>query len=293
MSSDSDSIKVFDFYSTTPGAHLVVLAQIHGNEPCGEFAMKKVIAEIESRRIKLDSGRVTFIPQCNPLSVSKKKRFIDANLNRVFTAHRKPCNYEERIANTLVRIIGKPTLMLDLHSYPSEDKNAVPFALKEFSNAFSDKLMRRLPIRFLLSGWQDLQIKYHRPKVFSTIAQTTKLGVPGIGLECGEHSAQHSKQTAYEAIRMSMDALKISNYSKHAPQKQRTINLHFDKLYLYPQEGGAFSRKWKDFAKVKKGDIIAKTKGRENIVSPMEGRIILPNYNAQPGEEWFYISREI
>jgi|GEM_PF-1445861 len=284
------SLKIVEFRSLTPGSHLVIFGQIHGDEPNGRRAINRVINEIETGQISQTAGRLTFVPCCNPQAALDNKRFVEKNLNRVFTIHPTPVAYEEHLANCLLKIQGKPTLFLDLHSYPTEQDDAPAFAIEEFSNNLSNSVVAKLPIKYCLKNWQKLKQKHGRPKVFSTLAHTTRFHVPGIGLECGKHNSRTADNVAYEAIRRAMSELNIAPYRNYSLKTKRPLELFFKDLFIYPSHGGTFVKKWSDFTSVKRGEVIARTSSGVEIKSARDGYIILPDFHAKCGEEWFYVA---
>ena len=105
---------------------LLVLGAVHGNETCGSKAIKDIIDDINSDKIKLKQGSVTFIEKSNPKAYEENKRYHETNLNRVIKKMENPILYEEKLGNILTAHIDECEYMLDLHSMP---ENGTPFAL--------------------------------------------------------------------------------------------------------------------------------------------------------------------
>ena len=91
--------KKYSFEATKIGKHILILGAVHGNEVAGTIAQHKLIELLESDKIKLKSGKITFIPTVNVEAQKIDARFVDVNLNRVVCHHSNPSNNEERIRN--------------------------------------------------------------------------------------------------------------------------------------------------------------------------------------------------
>src|SRR5690606_21143456 len=89
------------FTGLAPGAQLIILGAVHGNETCGTQAIRRVIAEIESGQLGIVAGTVTFVPVTNPLAYARHQRMGDRNLNRNLVPTDAPVEFEDRIANWL------------------------------------------------------------------------------------------------------------------------------------------------------------------------------------------------
>jgi uncharacterized protein len=79
------------------------------------------------------------VPIANPSAFNLKKRYVDVNLNRVFKHHENPKNYEEILANELVKLVDENDILLDLHSTHSDDEPFVFLDYKDEKNTFLAK----------------------------------------------------------------------------------------------------------------------------------------------------------
>jgi predicted deacylase len=114
------------FTGLAPGARLIVLGAVHGNETCGTQAIRRVIAEIESGQCGIVEGTVTFVPVTNPLAYARHQRMGDRNLNRNLVPTDAPAEFEDRIANWLCPLLAQHDALLDLHSFHTPGE---PFAM--------------------------------------------------------------------------------------------------------------------------------------------------------------------
>ena len=284
-------MRAVEYRAFTPGRHLVVLARIHGNEGCGADGTERIMREIDSGELTLSGGRLTLVPCCNPSAKNLNQRFIDKNLNRVFRHSRSPKSYEEHLANNLIAMIGKPDFLLDLHSFHTSGKRPVTFAVRAGRDQLTGHVKARLPVDFCLNGWREVQSAFGRPESFSTIDHAQEIGVPAIGVECGQHEAASSKRVAYGCIREVMAELGICDLGPTKRRNKIPSDVVFK--YLRPYEKGAtFSKVWREFDPVKKGAVIGRLASGEPVLAPVAGRMLFPHPNAVPGEEWFYIAEE-
>src|SRR5688572_18686183 len=73
-----------EFIGDASGATLIVVGSLHGNEPGGATALRKVSREMENLREKL-RGRV-YLLAGNTRALTRGVRFVDADLNRHWTS---------------------------------------------------------------------------------------------------------------------------------------------------------------------------------------------------------------
>ena len=117
---NTDTPGVWHFDSGVPGRALMVSALVHGNELCGAWALKDLLAcGLRPRR-----GSLT-LAFCNldafdrfDLAHHDASRFVDEDLNRVWTTQRldEPTSCERRRAAALRPWVARADWLLDLHS---------------------------------------------------------------------------------------------------------------------------------------------------------------------------------
>lgn len=108
-------VEVID--SGLPGPTVVIVAGIHGNEPAGVEAAKRIAGW------KIARGRLVVIPEANPKALKARKRLIpgagsdEADLNRNFPVVGKECHPVGETAAELWSIIRResPDWVIDLH----------------------------------------------------------------------------------------------------------------------------------------------------------------------------------
>lgn len=305
------------FSGIKSGLNLVVLGAVHGNEICGTQAIEKIINELNIKKKVITSGSVTFIPITNPLAYYKKQRMGDRNLNRNLNPSLNPKYFEDYVANWLCPLLSEHNVLLDLHSFHSPGS---PFALIGPTNNIGqlepfkfakqeEELALKLGVNVFVDGWLDTYARgvEHRCANKNNYPKNSQLqnldvhygmgttefirskGGYGITLECGQHNDLSAPEVAYQAIINSlvhlglMDGSLPKNMSNY--QCLRIIEV-IDKLH----EGDYFSQEWKSFDHVKAGQVIGTRHNGEKVFTKGDVKIMFPNTQALPGNEWFYLA---
>ena len=214
-------LRVHQFLALQPGPRLIVLGAVHGNETCGSRAIERLMAELDSGRLRLQCGQVTFVPVTNPLAHQQGQRMGHRNLNRCLRLNESPQDFEDHVANALIPLLARHDVLLDLHSFHTAGE---PFAmigppnntgaLEPFAQSDQERaLAMRLGPRRLVEGWLEVyahgvqQRLARRPSSPSdpaygigTTEAMRQLGGYAITLECGQHDDPDAPQVAYRAI---------------------------------------------------------------------------------------------
>lgn len=100
------------YEGSEPGPTVLIEAGIHGNEPAGTWALDRL-----RYRLQITRGRVLLFPRMNKRPLAKKRRFIDADLNKQFPGDSRSKVYEKRLAAAIYDMVGreKPDLVITLH----------------------------------------------------------------------------------------------------------------------------------------------------------------------------------
>ena len=317
MASQAFTFHSLSFTGLHPGAKLIVLGAVHGNETCGTQAIQRVVAEIQGGGIPIHTGSVTFVPITNPLAYAQQQRMGDRNLNRNLYPKTPPADYEDHIANWLCPLLAQHEILLDLHSFHTAGEPFVmlgpqnnigplePFALAEQEEA----LALRLGVRRLVDGWLDTYAAGVQRRVSQNPLEAEARGLNidpryGVGtteymrsvggcaltLECGQHADPAAPEVAYRAILNTLAHLGL------IAQPVPPVVANPEALRLYQvidksHADDAFSRPWASFDRVASGELIGTRQDGNPVVAECEGFIVFPNPQAQPGQEWFYLAR--
>jgi predicted deacylase len=301
--------------SPQPGARLVVLGAVHGDETCGTRAIERVVAELDAKTLTLVKGRVTFVPVTNPLAYAEKRRAGDRNLNRKLQPTPDPREYEDHVANWLCPLLAEHEVLLDLHSFRAP---GVPFVfigprdnsgpLEPFARAACEEaLALRLGVGRVVDGWlatyaagtarrrelaayPDAVLDLDPAYGIGTTEYMRSVGGSAVTLECGQHEDPRAPDVAYTAIVNTLAHLGLIDAADPAPAP-RIESLSLCEVVDRTSGGDAFVKPWRSFDAVGAGERIGTRGDGTPVVAPFDGVVVFPNADAQVGQEWFYLAR--
>lgn len=322
------AFKSINYTGPKQGVRLIVTGAVHGNETCGTKAILRVIDDIESQRLSIVAGSVTFVPITNPLAYARGERVGDRNLNRNLYPVKAPRDFEDYIANWLCPLLAQHEVLLDLHSTRAQNP---PFAMLGPENNAGDlqpfvhyekerALAKVLGVKRFVDGWLatyargvDRRVAYAAgtgkqlnplntdPHYgVGTTEYMRSVGGYSITLECGSHDDPASPDVAYRAILNTLAHLRLTDAS--TPLGASTENsapvAEFEALQMYEvhdknHADDRFVRTWASFDPLKKGDLIGIRHDGVNVVADADGCILFPDAKAEPGNEWFYVAKTL
>jgi predicted deacylase len=304
--------QLVSFTGLAPGVRLIVLGAVHGNEICGTQAIRRVISEIESGRLGIIAGSVTFVPVTNPLAYARQQRMGDRNLNRNLVPTESPAEFEDRIANWLCPLLAQHDALLDLHSFHTAGEPFVmlgpennggtlePFAREAEETA----LALSLGVHRFVDGWLDTYAagvarrlaagaSTREADVHYGVGTTEYMRAQGgiaLTLECGQHDDPAAPEVAWRAIHNALAHLGLCDAPAPAPVTD-TEALRLYQVIDRVHAGDAFARDWASFDRVCAGEVIGMRHDSTLVRADSDGYIVFPNPNALPGQEWFYLAR--
>ena len=301
-----------------PGPRLIISGAVHGNETCGAEAIRRALHDIDSGRVRIVAGHVTFVPVTNPLAFAKGERAGDRNLNRNLGPNPNPRDFEDHIANWLCPLLSQHEALLDLHSTRAKNQAFAMLgpennsgSLQPFTHFAKERaLAQHLGVNRFVDGWLETYAvgverrlaraagTGHTPNALNTdprygIGTTEYMRAVGgyaITLECGQHEDPESPEVGYRAILNTLAFLGISDGPKPAPAKDFEM-LHMYEVHDRWHADDAFSRAWVSFDPLKKGDLIGTRFDGTKVFAENDGYIMFPDAKAEPGNEWFYLAR--
>ena len=300
------------FTGLAPGARLIVLGAVHGNETCGTQAIRRVIAEIESGRLGIVAGSVSFVPVSNPLAYARHQRMGDRNLNRNLVPTESPAEFEDRIANWLCPLLARHDALLDLHSFHTAGEPFVMLgpednsgSLEPFARAAEETaLALALGVRRFVEGWLDTYAagvarrlaagaSSREADVHYGVGTTEYMRAQGgiaLTLECGQHDDPAAPEVAWRAIHNALAHLELSD-APAPPPVQQTEALRLYQVIDRAHAGDTFARGWSSFDHVHPGEVIGTRHDGTQVRADSEGYVVFPNPDALPGQEWFYLAK--
>jgi len=271
------------YTSQNPWPHLLIFWAIHGDEPCGTIAIQKLIQELESWKTKLNAWSLTLLPICNPRAYDTNKRYVEKNLNRVFTKHKNPTSYEQQLANELTVYVDQCDILLDIHSAGA---SWPPNVFQDYLTTENEILAKATGIELIIQ-WRPEVYAAQENISYDTIWYAHNKGKKWVLVECGQHLDKNAPNTAYTAIRNIMHHLDICIYDKHH-KRWTSTSIHMKQLIQKTKEG-TLTQERSHGQEVKQWEIIAIYIDREEIKAPYSWYIVLPNNKAKIWDERFYI----
>ena len=290
-----------EFEGPSDGPSLIIFGGIHGNEPSGVRALKRVASELKKKQIRVN-GRIVFLAG-NTRALNRDVRFLDTDLNRHWTEEKIARNRVDGFGGTvedkeqaeLLVIIDRvldsarnEVFALDLHSTSSE---STPFAMVGDTirnRTFAEKF----PVTFLLGIEEQLD---------GTILEyLNELGVVTLGFEAGQHTTgeadRNQEALIWAALRNSglvpPDAVeeKYFDYLKKAMGRQQIIEIRH-RHAIASGDGFSMQPGYRNFQPIRKGETLAQDQ-RGPITAAEGGMILMPLYQDQ-GNDGFFLGREV
>lgn len=277
-------VLTFTAKNPSDGAHLLVLGAVHGNEKCGKLAINSIIESIKNQKIKIQTGKVSFIPICNPKAFEQNVRYIDKDLNRAFLNKNEDSCYETKLANYLSPIIASADIVLDIHSYQSLGG---PFCFLGHSNQAELDFCLNLGINNFAYNWSEAFSQSNNIAI-GTIEYARHMNAIATTVECGHHANSNNTEIAINTITKAMQYAKITTPTTSLSAKKHEF-FKMNRVF-YKEAPGKLTKKWQNFDHVSKHEIIAQYKCGKTIVAPADGCIILPKTNAKKHDEWLYFA---
>jgi len=305
--------KSINYTGLQPGPRVIIMGATHGNEVCGTKAIRRVMAEIDSGALHIAAGSVTFVPIVNPLAYQQVTRNGDRNLNRDLFPKANPQDFEDQIANWLCPLLGQHDVLLDIHSFAATGEPFVMVGpldndgtLQPFHHAEKERAWaRRLGVRRFVDGWlatygDGVQRRSRSADELETVLRygvgTTEYmrstGGYALTLEAGQHDDPAAPDVAYRAIMNTLAHLGLIAAPDPVPvdfdaMEALSMVVVHDKLHA----DDAFSRPWKSFDPVEKGELIGTRADGTPVTAEFGGRILFPAASAAANTEWYYLTR--
>lgn len=285
------------------GPALIVTAGVHGNEPSGIIAFKKVYEKLIQKRLPF-KGELTGLAG-NMAALSKNVRLIDRDLNRIcFIENEEKLKagvdlgyHEGREFFALIKEfeavqhVGiSDVFFLELHTTSSASQPYISVNRGSESSGFASQfpLYTVKGIEDYIPGHVDYYLNHK--------------GHRGCTIEAGQHDALTSIENHEAAVWLALvfigclqkeDVPEFELYYEKLKQYASGSSLSFDVIYRYEigeEEYFKMNPGYTNFQKISKGEILARSDGR-NIVSEWDARIFMPLYQAE-GKDGFFVVQE-
>ena len=302
-------LEIVRFESTDPGPRLIVLGAVHGNEPCGPLAIRRILDAARSGAVAIRRGAVTFVPVANPMAWRRAAREGDRNLNRDLRVRPAPRDNEDRLGALLCPLLAEHDVLLDLHSFTGPgpafvfagpDDNAGP--IEPFGQAGAEwALALRLGVGVAMHGWLDAHehARLERARLgFPPLPATEGIGTTefmrsvggyGLTLECGRHDDAAAVDVAERAVRATLAHLGLVDATPPASTVRAAIRL--TESLTCERDGDAMEPAWRTGDAVPDGAILCRRADSSAVRQRGDGFVVFPNPTARPGQTLCYLGR--
>jgi hypothetical protein len=289
------------------GPAAVFIVGMHGNEPA---AVKAVEQWLQTAEYQNSSGSI-YVLIGNKKALSEEKRFIDVDLNRIWSfehlhaarqkrkpeAPAPPHEYREllELEKQVQKIIAAHKVdslyFFDLHTTSSD---SVPFL------PFNDTLAnRKLASQFDVP--LVLGIEEYLDDTF--MSHINDLNHPAVAFEAGQHLDPLSVKRHICFIRLVLHHLNMLELSEldwedchlHISGQMNKNQIGFFDIryrhHVHPESGFKMLPGFRSFSTVKKGQVLARDL-QGDIISPLSGMIFMPLYQEQ-GQDGFFVVKKL
>jgi succinylglutamate desuccinylase len=285
-----------------PGPTLILLGGIHGNEPAGVLACRRVFPLLEEKQSAI-RGQVVFLVG-NTRALLKGSRYVDEDLNRQWTAdsNGRVSAFRVRTSESLERLELLAQLeevltsargevhFVDLHTTSASGK---PFA------TVGDTLRNR---RFAMNFPTTIILGLEEQIDGTLLEYLNNLGALTMGFEAGQHVAEssvgHHEAVIWIAVVAAgnLRAEDVPELSRHRATLARASGGMgiVEVRHRHPiraEDRFRMEPGFANFQRVKKGEPLARDQ-RGQITACESGMVLLPLY--QPlGDDGFFLGRKV
>lgn len=288
-----------------PGPTLVVVAGIHGNEPAGIRAARRVLSRLEAEAVGLRGELVVFSGNLAALRLGR--RFQARDLNRAWTDVRverlraqapEADDAEDREQRELLDVIDAAiarargeVYLIDLHTTSAAGH---PFVL--FGDTLRQReLARAFPLPIIL-GLEEC--------VDGVLSEyMTRRGCITLAVEGGQHQDAESVDSLEACITVALDATGIAHRQHLSTFARAQAHLErmrgglprvmevLERHAIGPEDRFQMEPGFANLGKAREGQLLARD-ARGEIRADGDGVVMLPLYQGQ-GEDGFFWGREV
>lgn len=298
-----ESDRIIGRYGSLPGPRLICLGGLHGNEPAGVLALRRVLATLRETKPRFHGQMVAIAGNLRALKAGR--RFLQRDLNRgwsprgmrrVETSPGAPAEDGEQAE--LITVLRKELegerseiRVIDLHTTSSEGPPFLTFADTIRNRDFAQRI--GLP---LVLGIEE-QIDGALLEVITAAGPIT------LGIEAGQHddpaSVDHHERAVWMALiaggHIAAAAAPDLESMREALRTARgDLPMVFEVRYRRPvSENDGFSMRpgYLNFERISAGEEVGRDRNGP-VTAPEDGRIFLPLYQEQ-GDDGFFVVRDV
>lgn len=298
-----ESPRIIGRFGTGPGPRLICLGGLHGNEPAGVLALRRVLDTLHGGSLPIRGHMVAIAGNLRALLA--RRRFLDRDLNRGWSPHgmeqaenlrgtsAEDAEQAELIAVLRAELAGdrSDTRVIDLHTASAEGPPFVTLADTLRNRAFA----RRIGLPLVLGIEEQID--------GALLEVLTGAGTITLGVEAGQHddpvSVDHHERAIWMALIAGghVDASDVPDYRamrRAFREAVRGLPMVFEVRYrkpVAPTDGFRMHPGFRNFQDVEAGEVVAEE--RTGLVGvPEAGRLFLPLYQEQ-GDDGFFVVRDV
>ncbi len=284
------------------GPTVVFFAGIHGNEPAGVKALRKVTGELKSSKQPMNGNFLAIAG--NLAALEKNIRFQSEDLNRIWLPERIKAlqTREEHHSNEDTEMLSlyhllqdvlnrfqPPFYFIDIHTTSGKTS---PFVIA------NDSLLNR---RFVVNYPLPIILGIEEYLAGALLSYINEMGYVAFGFEAGQHVDPKAVENAVDFIHYSISLIGLVPLPKAEQRELKTkiafasrVNSTFYEIrYQYLIKAGATFEMlpgYHNFQKIKKGKPIALSNGQ--LISTQKRRLIfLPRYQKRGHEGFYFIAK--
>lgn len=243
----------------------VIMSWVHGNE----LSWVKVMIELIPK-IQVIKWKVIFI-FANLKALNINKREYQKNMNRCFLESNNWNTYEDKRSMEIMKILDTSDYLLDIHNTINKE-NSIAFLISEYNF-----LWEYFDVNFSVKWFDDL----HPWWTDSYMNKIWKIWL------CLESGSIYDKKSNDRANKWILNFLKYTWNIQWKPIKYNKKEfISFYKIYKNKNKDFRFFKKFKDFEKIKKWQLICYD-GWINIISEVDWYILFPYIPNKVWDECF------
>ncbi len=280
------------------GPVMILFAGIHGNEQAGVKALENVLKGIDPDDIK---GNIYAI-YGNLKALTKNKRFLDFDLNRMWTSARmekrsfekdkyaedQEQNEINKILNQIIKKHNSPLYFIDLHTTSSD---SLPFI------TINDSLINRrfskiFPVPVILGIEEYLE--------GPLLSYINKLGYVSLGFESGQHTSKEAIINARSFVKLALhfsEIIKFGDIENEFQKLQKAAESNskiYEIIYRYNikrEEHFKMKSGFSSFELLEKGTLLASS-DEKDIYLEKKATLFMPLYQKK-GVDGYFLIRKI
>lgn len=288
-----------EYDSGTKGPLLFITGGVHGNEPSGIVALKKVFKILNSEKPNI-KGKVIGVSG-NQEALKQGVRYIDEDLNRTWTkeniSSKKKDSHEKKEMFEIIKVLKNfpeedftKRYFLDCHTTSAASE---PYISVQNVND-NDTWAHKFPT-YIIRGFSDI--------VLGCIDHyESRIGITGFVFEGGQHESPVSEKNHEGMIWLALknacylDLNLLQSYPEAAAMlnDKRKNRKTFEIKYRHgikDEDNFKMEPNYSNFQAIKKGELLAHQNGKP-IYSEWDAYIFMPLYQSQ-GNDGFFIVEEV